>query len=122
MSDPFRFISSTDAQATTATDDPGASSPAGAPHHPPEGQADQPQAQPDAAGATELAVAAPAAAATPSAAEARFQSCRWRKPETPPFCSHPEVLPFAGTNGFKPDAWCPGCAFYKLRRNPRRDY
>lgn len=58
----------------------------------------------------------------PSEAEARFQSCRWRKAETPPYCSHPEVLPFAGTNGFSPESWCPGCAFYKLRRNPRRDY
>jgi hypothetical protein len=71
-------------------------------------------------------VSSPDDAAEPSpeasAAEARFQSCRWRKPETPPYCSHPEVLPFAGTNGFKPDAWCPSCAFYKLRRNPRRDY
>jgi hypothetical protein len=57
-----------------------------------------------------------------SEAEARFQSCRWRKAETPPFCSHPEVLPFAGTNGFNPESWCPSCAFYKLRRNPRRDY
>jgi hypothetical protein len=64
----------------------------------------------------------PAPAEAPSAAEARFQSCRWRKAETPPYCSHPEVLPFAGTTGFKPEAWCPGCAFYKLRRNPRRDY
>jgi hypothetical protein len=62
------------------------------------------------------------AAAQPNEAEQRFQSCRWRKAETPPFCSHPEVLPFAGTNGFSPDSWCPGCAFYKLRRNPRREY
>jgi hypothetical protein len=65
---------------------------------------------------------APESPQPPSEADARFQSCRWRKAETPPYCSHPEVLPFAGTNGFKPEAWCPGCAFYKLRRNPRRDF
>jgi hypothetical protein len=24
----------------------------------------------------------------------------------------------AGTTGFDPEAWCPDCAFYKLRRTP----
>jgi hypothetical protein len=100
MNDPFRFASSTDA---LVTDDPTHTSPPDRPDTP-----------------------APAPASTPapaqSAAEERFASCRWRKPETPPYCTHPEVLPFAGMNGFKPDAWCPGCAFYKLRRNPRKDY
>jgi hypothetical protein len=95
MTDPSRFIAPPGTGATT-TDEPATS---------------------DAS-----ADATPAPAEAPSAAEARFQSCRWRKAETPPYCSHPEVLPFAGTTGFKPDAWCPGCSFYKLRRNPRREY
>jgi hypothetical protein len=110
MSDSSRYVPSTDAWMPATTPDPGPTSAPGAP-----GQPDgQPEASPDAP-------AAPVPA-TPSAADARFQSCRWRKPETPPYCSHPEVLPFAGMNGFKPESWCPGCAFYKLRRNPRRDY
>ena len=36
------------------------------------------------------------------------------------YCTHRDVLPFAGTTGFKADAWCPDCAFYKLRRAPRK--
>jgi hypothetical protein len=105
MTDPLRFIAPPDETAsTTATDEPAAAEvPASSTISPGPGPT-------------------PATPAQPSAAEQRFQSCRWRKPETPPFCSHPEVLPFAGTNGFNPDSWCPGCAFYKLRRNPRRDY
>jgi hypothetical protein len=111
MTDPSRFVVPPDlASASTATDDPAPA--AGTP------TADPSPVTPEAAAAP----APPAAPAEPSAAELRFQSCRWRKAETPPFCSHPEVLPFAGTNGFSPDSWCPNCAFYKLRRNPRRDY
>ena len=107
MTDPLRFVNPPEtASSPTATDEPGR--PAEATPEP---------GQPTGSGAPP----APAAA-TPSAAELRFQSCRWRKAETPPFCSHPEVLPFAGTNGFSPESWCPNCAFYKLRRNPRRDY
>jgi len=30
------------------------------------------------------------------------------------------VLPFAGKNDFKADSWCPECAFYKLRRTPKK--
>jgi hypothetical protein len=26
----------------------------------------------------------------------------------------------AGTNGFDPEAWCPDCAFYKVRRVPKK--
>ena len=36
------------------------------------------------------------------------------------FCTHRDVLPFAGKEGFKPDSWCPECAFYKLRRTPKK--
>ncbi|MBP1636964.1 MAG: hypothetical protein H6Q10_3538 [Acidobacteria bacterium] len=61
-----------------------------------------------------------------SAAVQRFQSCRWRRPAdqaAPEGCAHRDVLPLTGTNGFDPAAWCPDCAFYKLRRTPKkRDY
>jgi hypothetical protein len=30
------------------------------------------------------------------------------------------VLPMAGTTGFDPEAWCPDCNFYKLRRTPKK--
>jgi hypothetical protein len=58
-----------------------------------------------------------------SPAVQKFRSCRWRKTTTPEHCGHPEVLPFAGTNGFTAESWCPDCQFYKLRRIlPRREY
>lgn len=69
------------------------------------------------------APATPPAPAPPSAAVLRFQSCRWRKTvngDIPAHCGHPEVLPFAGVNGFSADSWCPDCQFYKLRRTPTR--
>jgi hypothetical protein len=53
----------------------------------------------------------------------RFQSCRWHKPADgaqPAHCTHREVLPMAGVHGFSPESWCPECAFFKLRRVPRR--
>ena len=59
-----------------------------------------------------------------SAAVQRYHSCRWRKPpeESNPadFCSHRDVLPMAGTHGFDPEAWCPDCSFYKVRRIPKK--
>ncbi len=67
------------------------------------------------------------AAATPqpesadAAAVMKFKSCRWRcAPEDGEFCTHRDVLPFAGKEGFKPDSWCPDCAHYKLRRTPKK--
>jgi hypothetical protein len=59
---------------------------------------------------------------TMSPAVARFKSCRWRRPpdEGPECCGHRDVLPIAGTTGFDPEAWCPDCRFYKLRRTPRK--
>ena len=61
-----------------------------------------------------------------SAAVERFQSCRWRRQAEngmPECCGHRDVLPMTGANGFDPEAWCPECAFYKLRRTPKkRDY
>jgi hypothetical protein len=54
----------------------------------------------------------------------KFQSCRWRcDPDSGEFCTHRDVLPFAGKEGFVAESWCPDCAFYKLRRTPKkRDY
>jgi hypothetical protein len=59
-----------------------------------------------------------------SPAETRFKSCRWRAaPDQGAFCTHRDVLPFAGKEGFNADSWCLECAFYKLRRTPKkRDY
>jgi hypothetical protein len=67
--------------------------------------------------------APPAAEPAPLVAPAviKFKSCRWRcAPEDGEFCTHRDVLPFAGKNDFKPDSWCPECAFYKLRRTPKK--
>jgi hypothetical protein len=64
---------------------------------------------------------APAAPAPVSAAVEKFRSCRWRAtPEDGEFCTHRDVLPFAGKEGFVADSWCPDCAFYKLRRTPKK--
>ena len=56
-----------------------------------------------------------------SPAVIKFKSCRWRRPpeDGPECCGHRDVLPIAGTS-FNPDAWCPDCAFYKLRRTPKK--
>ena len=65
--------------------------------------------------------AAPADAATVAPAVMKFKSCRWRcDPDDGEFCTHRDVLPFAGKEGFNPDSWCPECAFYKLRRTPKK--
>lgn len=55
-------------------------------------------------------------------AMAKFKSCRWRRPpdEGVECCGHRDVLPMAGTTGFDPEAWCPDCTFYKLRRTPKK--
>ena len=58
-----------------------------------------------------------------SAAFVRFRSCRWMQPAengNQEFCTHREVKPYAGTTGFDPDAWCPECQYYKLRRAPKK--
>jgi hypothetical protein len=60
-----------------------------------------------------------------SAAVERFRSCRWRKPPEngdAECCTHRDVLPLTGTHGFDPEAWCGDCAFFKLRRTPRRNH
>jgi hypothetical protein len=60
-------------------------------------------------------------AAPISAAVMKFKSCRWRRPpeDGPECCGHRDVLPIAGTS-FNPEAWCPDCAFFKLRRTPKK--
>ena len=69
-------------------------------------------------------VAPTASAETPVVSEAvtKFKSCRWRRPpeDGPECCGHRDVLPIAGSSGFDPEAWCPDCAFYKLRRTPKK--
>ena len=58
-----------------------------------------------------------------SAAGIRFKSCRWMQKEesgNQAFCTHREVKPYAGMQGFDADAWCPECQYYKLRRAPRK--
>jgi len=61
------------------------------------------------------------AATEPNTAVMKFKSCRWRcDPESGEFCTHRDVLPFAGKEGFVPESWCPDCAFYKLRRSPKK--
>ena len=76
-----------------------------------------PEAAPQAATPETPAPASPPA----SAAVEKFQSCRWRAtPEQGEFCTHRDVLPFAGKEGFNAESWCPECAFYKLRRTPKK--
>jgi hypothetical protein len=64
---------------------------------------------------------ATAETSTVSAAVIKFKSCRWRRPpeDGPECCGHRDVLPIAGTS-FNPEAWCPDCAFFKLRRTPKK--
>jgi len=58
-----------------------------------------------------------------SPAVTRFQSCRWRKPAedgVPDHCTHRDVLPMAGKEGFSADSWCTDCSLYKAKRVPRK--
>ena len=79
---------------------------------------------PTDAPATTAAAPAPVTSDNPqSAAFVRFGSCRWQQPAeegNAAFCTHREVKPYAGTAGFDPDAWCPDCQYYKLRRAPKK--
>lgn len=80
----------------------------------------EPAAQPGEAHAAEPSAAAADTPVT-SAAVIKFRSCRWRAaPEEGEFCTHRDVLPFAGRDGFVAESWCPDCAFYKLRRTPKK--
>lgn len=66
------------------------------------------------------ATAAPAAPVSVSPAVERFNACRWRSQEKGRHCTHRDVLPLAGRDGFNPEAWCPDCAFFKIRRTPKK--
>jgi hypothetical protein len=78
-----------------------------------------PTSSPGESPSPETAPAADAAVVAP--AVMKFKSCRWRcDPDDGEFCTHRDVLPFAGKNDFKADSWCPECAFYKLRRTPKK--
>ena len=69
----------------------------------------------------QVQVAQPPATSPVSDAVIKFRSCRWRcDPDQGEFCTHRDVLPFAGKEGFVADSWCPECAFYKLRRTPKK--
>ena len=75
---------------------------------------------PAEAPAAEVAQALPTDV-TASPAVEKFKSCRWRAtPDVGEFCTHRDVLPFAGKEGFVADSWCPDCEFYKLRRTPKK--
>ena len=82
--------------------------------------ATSPRPEAQAAPAATPADTAPAPAPVSPAVE-KFKSCRWRAtPEDGEFCTHRDVLPFAGKEGFVAESWCPDCAFYKLRRTPKK--
>ena len=58
-----------------------------------------------------------------SASVTRFQSCRWRKAAEdgiPDHCTHRDVQPMAGKEGFSADSWCSDCSLYKAKRMPRK--
>lgn len=78
-------------------------------------------AEPPTEGTQPEAPSSQAPAVDVNEAVMKFKSCRWRcDPETGEYCTHRDVLPFAGKEGFVPDSWCPDCAFYKLRRTPKK--
>ena len=56
------------------------------------------------------------------AAETRFKSCRWHEDQGrgPSYCSNRDVLPFAGKNGFSPEAWCSECTLFKVKRTTKK--
>jgi hypothetical protein len=82
------------------------------------------QEQTPATPAQDATAPAPATSDSPhSGSLVRFRSCRWQQPAengNAEFCTHREVKPYAGTAGFDPDAWCPECQYYKLRRVPKK--
>src|SRR5687767_8958817 len=90
---------------------------------PPIPRADDRGVPPNSPSSSPTAAPTPTAAVEPSAAVIRFRSCRWYQPPengNTDFCTHREVKPYAGTNGFDADAWCPDCQYYKLRRAPKK--
>jgi hypothetical protein len=76
---------------------------------------------PTVGGAAPAALDTQSTQAPVSEAVIKFKSCRWRRPpeDGPECCGHRDVLPIAGTS-FNPEAWCPECTFFKLRRTPKK--
>ena len=66
-------------------------------------------------------MSAPRSDPSENVAEPRFKSCRWHETQDngSAYCGNRDVLPFAGKNGFNPDAWCPECKLYKLKRTTK---
>ena len=65
--------------------------------------------------------APPASEPELSPAQTRFRACRWHAEDGDQrYCSNRDVLPYAGRGGFDPEAWCPDCTLYKLRRTPKK--
>ncbi len=86
---------------------------------PPQGEGEASPAQ--ARGEPEVDGAHAQAEPEVSPAQARFRACRWHAEVADlKYCSNRDVLPYAGKGGFDPEAWCPDCAFYKLRRTPKK--
>jgi hypothetical protein len=80
-----------------------------------------PPAAPDSTEGRAQEAGSPNTAPAASPAVEKFRSCRWRAtPEQGEFCTHRDVLPFAGKEGFTAESWCPECSFYKLRRTPKK--
>jgi hypothetical protein len=51
----------------------------------------------------------------------RFKACRFHADDDgTEYCANRDVLPYAGKLSFAPEAWCPDCALYKLRRTPKK--
>jgi hypothetical protein len=76
---------------------------------------------PSSAASSDEPLSSSVGTSTASAAVVKFKSCRWRRPpeDGPECCGHRDVLPIAGTS-FNPEAWCPDCTLFKLRRTPKK--
>lgn len=82
-----------------------------------------PEAEEDVARAVEPVVGETETPPQEDPAVARFTSCRWhatQEGDGAAYCSHRDVQPYAGMNGFKPDAWCVDCEFFKVRRTVKK--
>lgn len=79
-----------------------------------------PETSPEALPKPEEAKEEPAE--TESPAVARFKVCRWHEKQenAPSYCANRDVLPFAGKNAFDPEAWCPDCKLYKVKRKVKK--
>jgi hypothetical protein len=75
---------------------------------------------PPAVGDASAVPVAPEGGVARSPAAERFNTCRWRAQEQGHHCTHRDVLPLAGREGFNPEAWCPDCNFFKVRRTPKK--